>query len=234
MYKVRELALAVALIALPASAPAQQCGTARGTFVAPDAGGGYHTDCCWNGQHKECYHGRTRAAVEQQENTAAEAQPGTAGFVRRPGVQAGILGESRVTGNVVDINRKTGKLTLKGNTPTLLVLQFPPESLRSVMLGEAVSADLSVEKEGRSHAIEPFDYPKPPLRKLFLLGRHQIDATVTSIDHDNGVLTAQPNGKKNPVTLTMQFRPQSIRNLNQGDLVTVDLGFTKGDVQGAA
>ncbi len=63
------------------------------------------------------------------------------------------------------------------------------------------------------------------------LGEHQMSGTISSINHDKGTVDL----KTSEETLKLHFPPQAIRDLKQGDKITVSLGFYKsGMTQGSA
>ncbi len=62
-------------------------------------------------------------------------------------------------------------------------------------------------------------------------GEHQMTGTISSINHDKGTVDV----KTAEETLKLHFPPQAIRDLKQGDRITVQLGFFKpGSTQGSA
>lgn len=65
------------------------------------------------------------------------------------------------------------------------------------------------------------------------MGEHQMTGTISSINHDKG--TVDLKTAENNETLKLHFPPQSIRDLKQGDKITVQLSFWKpGMTQGSA
>ena len=58
-----------------------------------------------------------------------------------------------------------------------------------------------------------------------MMGWHKMTGTVDKIDYDKGVLTLKSSGPD----MMLHFPPASIKDLKNGDTITVDLGFAKGD-----
>lgn len=54
------------------------------------------------------------------------------------------------------------------------------------------------------------------------MGRHKMSGTVDAIDYEKGMLTL----KSGAPDMTLHFPPASIKNLKNGDTITVDLGFS--------
>lgn len=68
-----------------------------------------------------------------------------------------------------------------------------------------------------------------------MMGQHKMMGTVQSIDHQTGKVTLQADsekmgGKTKPEseTLSLHFPPDSLKDVKQGDRITVNLGFSKG------
>lgn len=57
-----------------------------------------------------------------------------------------------------------------------------------------------------------------------MMGGHRMTGVVDKIDHVKGVLTL----KSGAPDMTLHFPPASIKDLKNGDTITVDLRFTKG------
>lgn len=58
-----------------------------------------------------------------------------------------------------------------------------------------------------------------------MMGAHKMTGTVDSIDYAKGMLTL----KSGAPDMRLHFPPASIKDLKNGDAITVDLGFAKGD-----
>ncbi len=54
-------------------------------------------------------------------------------------------------------------------------------------------------------------------------GVHQMSGTITHIDHDSGMIGL----KTGAGDLTLHFPPAAIEDLNEGDNITVHLGYTE-------
>jgi hypothetical protein len=57
-----------------------------------------------------------------------------------------------------------------------------------------------------------------------MMGSHSMTGTVDKIDHAKGVLML----KHGAADMTLHFPPAAIKDLKNGDTITVNLGFTKG------
>jgi len=57
-----------------------------------------------------------------------------------------------------------------------------------------------------------------------MMGMHKMTGTVGNIDHAKGVLML----KTGAADMTLHFSPDSIKDLKEGDTITVKLGFSKG------
>jgi hypothetical protein len=59
-------------------------------------------------------------------------------------------------------------------------------------------------------------------------GEHSMSGTVTDIDHQTGLVSL----KTGPGELQLHFPPQAIKDVKEGDQLTVHLGFSKGGAAG--
>ena len=57
-----------------------------------------------------------------------------------------------------------------------------------------------------------------------MMGNHSMTGTVDRIDHAKGMLTL----KHSAADMTLHFPPAAIKDLKNGDTITVRLGFTRG------
>lgn len=59
-------------------------------------------------------------------------------------------------------------------------------------------------------------------------GEHDMSGTITSIDHQTGKLSLQTGAGE----MSLHFPPSALKDLKEGDQMTVHLGFTKGGAAG--
>jgi hypothetical protein len=57
-----------------------------------------------------------------------------------------------------------------------------------------------------------------------MMGAHSMTGTVAKIDHDKGMLTL----KHGAGDMRLHFPPAAIKDLKNGDTITVNLGFARG------
>lgn len=75
------------------------------------------------------------------------------------------------------------------------------------------------------------DYGKPEMGMdkmkgdAMTMGKHKMTGTVDRIDHAKGTLML----KTGPADMALHFPPPSIRDLKNGDTITVEMAFTKGE-----
>ena len=59
------------------------------------------------------------------------------------------------------------------------------------------------------------------------MGRHWMSGKVDSVDHKTGWVKV----KTDEGVLSVHFPPDSVKDLKEGETITVHLGFTKGDMK---
>jgi len=123
--------------------------------------------------------------------------------------------QQEITGNVLDIDSRTGLLTL-ASADGALKLHFPPPSLSSVKKGDQITVQFAYTK-GRAGGERAYDAPKG-------LGEHRMTGTVTGVDHAKGWVQLQTDAG----LLALPFPPRTVRDLKSGDQITIDLAFSKG------
>jgi hypothetical protein len=123
--------------------------------------------------------------------------------------------QQQVSGNVSEVNPSTGALTLASAVGTLK-LHFPPQALRDVHKGDAITAEYAFTKEGE-HQTRAYDAPAGA-------GEHQMAGTVSEVNHDAGWVHV----KSGDTTLQLPFPREAVRDLKIGDRITIDLAFAKG------
>lgn len=65
-------------------------------------------------------------------------------------------------------------------------------------------------------------------RMMMKMGRHAMSGKVESVDHKTGWVKV----KTDEGTLTVHFPPDSIKDLKDGETITVHLGYTRGEKKG--
>ncbi len=126
-------------------------------------------------------------------------------------------GPQRVTGSVTDINSSKGLVTLT-SSDRILKLHFPPQSVRDLKKGDRITAQYAFTKAGMpAGSTQAYDAPKGA-------GEHRMTGTISNVDHEKGWLHV----KTDQVTLELYFPPEMVRDLKEGDRITVDLAFSKG------
>lgn len=60
--------------------------------------------------------------------------------------------------------------------------------------------------------------------ECMMMGQHKMSGTVDRIDHARGMLTL----KSGVSDMALHFPPAAIKDLKNGDTITVDLGFSRG------
>ncbi len=58
-------------------------------------------------------------------------------------------------------------------------------------------------------------------------GEHSMSGTITKIDHNTGMVSV----KTGAGTLDVHFPPAEIKDLKEGDTITVNLSFSKGGME---
>jgi hypothetical protein len=58
-----------------------------------------------------------------------------------------------------------------------------------------------------------------------MMGKHKMTGIVDKIDHSKGTFML----KTGPAEMALHFPPPSIRDLKNGDTITVEMGFMKGE-----
>src|SRR5207249_2461246 len=120
----------------------------------------------------------------------------------------------RVTGTVKAVDQKNGLLALSASEGTLK-LHFPPRSLHNLKKGDTITAQIAFAKTGTEGSTRAYDVPNG-------LGEHRMTGTVSKLDREKGFVRV----KTHESTLDLYFPPQMVRNLKQGDRITVDLAFS--------
>ena len=159
------------------------------------------------------------------ENPALSSRPAEEGGQK--------IAAEAISGTIRDIDRRHGRLTMTTDQNTTLALQFPPDSLRGIQAGDAITAHMSFARvESQQGAHHAYDLPKTATNQP-LLGKHHVSGVITNVNRNTGVVGLKA-GKED---LTLQFPPDAVSNLNGGARVDVTLAFARGRMphgQGAA
>jgi hypothetical protein len=133
------------------------------------------------------------------------------------------------------IDRTTGIITLEpipGATRPL-VLQFAPSAVRDLRLGDRIAARLtySVGEAPKLKEQVAGDAPRKPEDEPVTLdelaaemGQMVVTGTVSNLNRTTGELDVT-TGKTVP--LHLQFAPDAVQNLHEGQTISVDMGFTR-------
>lgn len=60
--------------------------------------------------------------------------------------------------------------------------------------------------------------------KMMMMGKHSMEGSIEKIDHKTGWVSV----KTGEGTLAVHFPPASIKDLKEGEMISVHLGFSKG------
>ena len=88
---------------------------------------------------------------------------------------------------------------------------------------EGYGSGMGMEKSGMG--MEKMEKMEMEKGKHKMMGWHKMSGTVDNIDYAKGMLTL----KSGAPDMMLHFPPASIKDLKNGDTITVDLGFAKGD-----
>lgn len=141
------------------------------------------------------------------------------------------------------IDHRQGWLTMRTDHDTQLRMQFPPDTLRAVRVGDPVTARMSFHRaESQQGAQHAADLPKapaegglragdnpPPGGALIgenLISEHHVSGVITNVDRNTGVV-AITTGTGD---MQLQFPPEAVRNLNGGARIDVALGLSRGEL----
>ena len=81
-----------------------------------------------------------------------------------------------------------------------------------------------------SVSVQAADYGKPEIGmdkmkgESMMRGKHKMTGTVDKIDHAKGTLML----KTGPAEMALHFPPPSLKDIRNGDTITVEMGFMKG------
>ena len=144
---------------------------------------------------------------------APEQQTGIG--MHEPAGQA--TGTQRVAGTVTQIDHRKGFVTLS-TSDGAQKLYFPPQTIGSLKKGDRITARYAFARSAVPPALtRAYDVPTD-------LVEHQMNGTVTKVNHDNGWLYV----KTDHARLELHFPPQSVSELNVGDRICLDLGYSRG------
>lgn len=153
----------------------------------------------------------------QSQQRARAADPDTAAEDRR--------WVHEVRGRVVTVDRTSGVVSLAPDVGEPLVMQFTPESVAGVAAGEQiVTRSTYMRDQFAPGAKEPVPPPsKPELQAQ--TGQRMVSGIVSDLDRSTGRVDL----KTDQTMLKLQFPPQVVESLHDGERIIVDMGFSKVD-----
>jgi len=129
------------------------------------------------------------------------------------GIAAGTVSRStglqHVEGKVSAVDPSTGMVSVASAAGTVR-LHFPPDTIRDMKKGGYLGVDYELTKGSAASA------PNGP-------GANQITGTVQRVDHKKGWVDV----KADQTHLTLRFPAKAVRDVKQGDPVTVGMSFTR-------
>jgi len=125
-----------------------------------------------------------------------------------------------MTGTVTDIDHNKGLLSFRSTQSDLptLKLHFPPASIRNLKDGDRITVAMALANRGGT-GTSAYDMPK----RANEAGEHTMSGTVTDVDRDKGLLSF----KTDEGTLKLHFPPDQVKNLKDGDRISVQMAFWK-------
>lgn len=82
-----------------------------------------------------------------------------------------------------------------------------------------------------SISVQAADYGKPEMAmdkmkgEAMMMGKHKMTGTVDKVDHAKGTLML----KTGPAEMALHFPPPSLKDIKNGDTITVEMSFRKGE-----
>lgn len=98
-------------------------------------------------------------------------------------------------------------------------------TLASGLLAASLVTPAWADEGYGDHEMDAGKMEKMGMMKQQMMGQHKMTGAVANIDYAKGTLSLK--GKASEMTL--HFPPDSIKDIKNGDTITVDLGFTTGD-----
>jgi Cu/Ag efflux protein CusF len=134
-----------------------------------------------------------------------------------------------ISGTVSQVDNTAGLLTLRTDAATMR-LPFNPATMGEMSDGQHISARLTLAKAPAERDGRAFDAPMPRYVPDGAIpsgedqvGQRSVTGTVKDIDHKAGTFTLQAeNGP-----LNVYFPPAGIRDLKDGDRITLYAVFTR-------
>jgi len=163
----------------------------------------------------------TSAACERETSTVAYDGP----------VQPAGAVTQNISGTVGQIDNTGGMLTLRSDAATMR-LPFNPATMGDLEDGQQVTARVTLTKAYPEHDGRAFDAPMPRYVPDGALpadedqvGQRSVTGTVKDIDRDAGTFTLQAETG----ALNLHFPPSGIRELKDGDRVTLYAVFNRDE-----
>jgi hypothetical protein len=135
-----------------------------------------------------------------------------AGAVAAGTVSGSRIGPKHVEGKVSAVDPSMGTVSVASATGTVQ-LRFPPETIRNLKKGNYIGVDYVLTKGSAASADHA---PVGP-------GANQIAGTVARVDHKKGWVEVNTDQTQ----LTLRFPAKAVRDLKEGDPVTVGMSFTR-------
>src|SRR5262245_62060967 len=134
-----------------------------------------------------------------------------AGGVAAGTVSRSTTGRQHVEGKVSAVDPSTGMVSVASAAGTVQ-LQFPPDTIRDVKKGGYIGVDYVLTKGSAPSANAPSG-----------AGANQMAGTVERVDHKKGWVDV----KTDQTQLTLRFPAKAVRDVKEGDPVTVGMSFTR-------
>lgn len=161
-----------------------------------------------------------------REDPGEERMHGAAGVAQEAQERA----EHKVDGTITEVEKKTGRVVL--DTPSgPLEVHFPQRAVQDLESGERITVLLSYvrgkapEADVRAQNPERGSIGTEP--ETFAQGTHWLQGEVTGLDPNTGHLSMRSEG----LDLKLQFPPEDLRGLQEGEQISVQLSFTGPEVR---
>jgi len=137
------------------------------------------------------------------------------------------MGEHRMSGKITNIDSKLGIVSIHTEEAPLK-LQFPKDTVADLREGQEVAVQLAfAPTTGQKETQRAYDNPKTEMNKENekghegLKAEHWVTGKITEIDHAKGVFHLETA----ETTLHLHFPPSSIRHLEKGQKVAVEMAL---------
>jgi hypothetical protein len=138
--------------------------------------------------------------------------------------------EVQVTGRVTALDRNTGVATLQVGEGKTLVFQFTPQSLANLYVGDRIIARTTFSTSPSPQLYAPAG-DAPPAEDSAIrmeqleaaMGQSSVTGTVQNLNR----MTGQFDVQTATALLRLEMRPETVQELQPGQTITVDMGFSK-------